>query len=59
MARYHLTPAQQALYEEGGWAYNRLLRDVNDDLDRAGVHEPVALMAVDGTELEWLTAERR
>jgi hypothetical protein len=59
MAIYKLTPAQELLYDEGGWAEWRLLETINEDLDRQGIREPVAIVAANGlATLAWLTAER-
>ena len=59
MSTFQLTPEQERLYDEGGWAYARLMDDINETLDRRGIHAPVAIVAADGLGvLCWLTAER-
>jgi hypothetical protein len=56
---YKLTPEQELLYDEGGWGEWRLLETINEDLDRQGVREPVAIVASDGmATLCWLSAGR-
>jgi hypothetical protein len=60
MATFQLNEAQEAMYDEGGWAYARLMEDINETLDRKGIHAPVAIVAADGLGvLCWLSAERQ
>jgi hypothetical protein len=55
-----LDATQETLYLDGGWSYDALLCDLNDQLDAAGIREPVAVIAADGMVcLFWLTGERR
>jgi len=55
-----LSLTQERLYNEGGWSYDALLRDLNDQLDAERVRQPVAVIANDGMAvLFWMTEERR
>jgi hypothetical protein len=59
MALYRLTPDQEVLYDAGHWDEWNLLLTINDELDRAGVTEPVAIVAADGLAvLAWLGSAR-
>lgn len=60
MASYQLTPAQEALYEAGGWPEVNLLLTINEALDWHNIEEPVAVIAADGMAvLFWLGTEQR
>lgn len=55
---YRLTQEQTDMYEEGGWSAWRIEEDVIEDLDRAGVTQPVAVIQSDGAAvLFWVTAQ--
>lgn len=54
-----LSATQESLYLDGGWSYDALLRDLNDQLDRQDIREPVKVIGTDGMVLFWMTDERR
>ena len=50
------TPEQSALWLEGNWSAYAVEQEVLEDLDRAGVTEPVAVVLADGSVAFFVTS---